>query len=133
MTEDEVNLKVKEWLENHSYHYKGILNKGLGQVPVPNGTRNVLIDHQGFRDDIADLIWVEAKGSDLNLSALLQGFIRLNYAVYQGGGTGYLAIPHREFKLLLEQKDFLQAVAESVNGKGQIGLLDIERGHYIIL
>jgi hypothetical protein len=128
LTEDEVNLKVKEWLENHSYHYKGILNVGKGQVPVPDGTRSVLIDAQGFRDDIPDLIWIEAKGSDLNLSELLEGFIRVNYAVFEGGGRGFLATPHKEFELLLERKEFLGAVAHSVNGKGYIGLLDIERG-----
>lgn len=133
MTEGEVNLKVKEWLSSHSFKYKGILNKGLGQVPVPDGTRNVLIDHQGFRDDIPDLIWIEAKGADLNLSELLEGFIRVTYAVFEGGGTGYLATPHREFELLLERKEFLEAVAHSVNGKGQMGLLDIESGSEILL
>lgn len=128
MTEEEVNVRCREWLISKGYKYKGILNRGKGQVPVPDGTRNLLIDHQGIRDDIPDLIWVEAKGSDLNLSELLEGFIRVTYAVYQGGGRGYLATPHKEFELLLDRKEFLQAVAHSVNGKGYMGLLDIERG-----
>ena len=42
MNEDEVNQKVKEWLLSHSFKYKGILNKGLGQVSVPDGHRQVL-------------------------------------------------------------------------------------------
>jgi hypothetical protein len=126
MIEDEVNSLAKEWLQSHSFHYKGILNIGKGQVPVPDGTRNVLIDHQGVRDDIPDLVWIEAKGSDVGVSQLLEGFIRVTYAVYMGGGTGYLAVPSREFVLMIERQDFLRAVSLSVNGKGQMGLLDVE-------
>lgn len=133
MTEDEVNLEVKRWLTGHHFRYKGILNKGLGQVPVPDGTRNVLIDHQGFRDDLPDLVWVEAKGSDLNLSQLLEGFIRVTYAVFEGGGRGYLATPHKEFELLVERRDFLKAIAYSVNGRGQMGLLDVEKQEESVL
>lgn len=133
MTEDEVNLKVKEWLLRHSFKYKGILNKGLGQVPIPDGSRSVLIDHQGFSDSTQDLVWVEAKGSGVNLSELLEGFIRVSYAVFEGGGTGYLATPHKEFELLVERKEFLEAVAHSVNGKGQMGLLDVEKQRQIVL
>ena len=134
MTEDEVNLKVKEWLENHSYHYKGILKKGLGQVPVPDGIgRFVLIDHQGIKDKPIELVWIEAKGSGCNLSELLEGFIRTVYAVYYGGGNGYLAAPHVEYERLVARQVFLRAVAESVNGKGTMGLLDVERGGEVIL
>jgi len=45
LTEDEVNIRCREQLEKRGFHYKGILNKGLGQVPVPDGERQVLIDH----------------------------------------------------------------------------------------
>jgi len=49
MTENEVNLAVKKWLESQNYKYKGILNPGNGKVnskdtgygqvsiPLPNG------------------------------------------------------------------------------------------------
>lgn len=170
MTEDEVNEKVKEWLENHSFRYKGILNtrdsnsnqrkpnhyepskystrhgtattkpiiskqRGYGQVPVPlpDGSRSILIDHQGFKTTPISLIWIEAKGSGDNLSELLEGFIRLCAAIYYGGGNGYLAVPHTEYERLLEQRDFLKAVAESVNGKGTMGLLDVEKGAEVVL
>jgi hypothetical protein len=133
MTEDEVNIRCKEWLISRGYKYKGILNKGLGQVPVPDGTRQVLIDHCGVKDRPVDLVWVEAKGGNCNLSELLEGFVRLNYAVFEGGGCGYLAIPHKQFNLLLERKEFLEAVAHSTNGKGSIGLLDLEENNEIIL
>lgn len=171
MTEDEVNLKVREWLENHSFHYKGILNTrdgnsnqrkserykpsqyitrygtatnqaynsketGYGQVPVPlpDGSRSILIDHQGISDKYPPkLVWVEAKGSDNNLSELLEGFIRLCAAIYWGGGNGYLAVPNAEYEKLIEQREFLEAVAHSVNGRGQMGLLDVEKQTEVIL
>ncbi len=133
MTEDEVNLKVKEWLLSRSFRYKGILKKGLGQVPVPDGIgRSVLIDHQGLKTKPIDLLWIEAKGSGRNFSELLEGFIRAVYAIYYGGGNGYLAVPHKEYTILLGRKDFLKAIAESVNGKGTMGLLDVERGEELL-
>jgi len=57
-----------------------------------------------------------------------EGFIRTLYAVFEGGGQGYLTIPHKEFETLLERKEFLDAVSRSTNGKGSMGLLDIEEG-----
>ena len=63
MTEDEVNIKCKEWLIFHGYKYHGVLNVGMGQVPVPDGNRQVLLDHQGFNDKNKQLVWIEAKGS----------------------------------------------------------------------
>lgn len=128
MTEDEVNLKVKEWLNNHSFKYKGILNKGLGQVPVPDGTRQVLIDHQGVKDNPVDLLWVEAKGGDCSLSELLEGFIRVGYAVWHGAGRGLLAAPAKEIRTLKKQREFLASVSASLVGKGMIGLLDAQSG-----
>ena len=128
MTEDEVNLRVKRWLIDHRFRYKGILNKGLGQVPVPDNNRQVLLDHQGIKTKPPDLLWVEAKGSDVNFSQLLEGYIRTVYAIYHGGGNGFLAVPHNEYLRLLDQKEFLEAIAHSVNGKGTMGLLDAERG-----
>lgn len=133
MTENEVNIRCRTWLLSKGFNYKGILNTGLGQVPVPDGTRSVLIDHQGFRDDIPDLVWIEAKGSDLNLSQLLEGFIRVNYAVFEGGGSGYLAVPAKEYEMLLEHREFLESVAHTVNGRGQIGLLNVENHQQLVL
>lgn len=133
MTEDEVNIRCKEWLLAKGFTYKGILNKGRGQVPVPDGNRQVLLDHQGIKDKPIDLVWIEAKGSGVNFSELLEGFTRTVYAIFHGGGIGYLATPHKEFSKLLEQKEFLKAVAHSVNGKGTMGLLDMKENDEIIL
>jgi hypothetical protein len=134
MTEDEVNIRCREWLERQGYRYKGILNQGYGQVAIPDGSgqRAVLLDHQGFSDRTKELVWIEAKGSSVNFSELLEGFVRTVYAIYHGGGNGYLAVPHAEYQRLLEQRDFLRAVAESVNGKGVMGLLDVEDGKEVV-
>jgi len=134
-TENEVNVKCREWLGKNGYKYKGILNakpekstdeNGFGQVPIPDGTRSVLIDHQGVRDRPVDLIWIEAKGSDVGMSQLLEGFIRMVYACYHGGGKGLLAIPTIESARMLEQSDFLRRVA--VSCERQVGILDAEGG-----
>ena len=125
MTENEVNKKCKTWLEKRNYSYKGILNAGKGEVPVPDGKNQVYIDHQGINNFTKDLIWIEAKGQDDNISELLQGFIRVLYACYHGGGKGLLAIPDTEYQKLLEQKDFLAKVARA--GERQVGLLNVEK------
>lgn len=93
MTEDEVNIVCKSWLETNGYKYKGILNakpklkaetNGYGQVPVPtNGNSQVLIDHQGVNDKNRSIIWIEAKGSGVGMSQLLEGFTRVCYACYK--------------------------------------------------
>lgn len=122
MTEDEVNKICRNWIRRQGFHYKGILNRGKGQVPVPDGTRSVLIDHQGTKDNPIDLIWVEAKGSGCNLSELLEGFIRVAYAVWHGAGRGLLAAPAKEVAILRKQKDFLASISSG------LGLLDVESG-----
>lgn len=136
MTENEVNISVKKWLESQNYKYKGILNfgngkvkssdVGFGQVPVPlpSGMRSILIDHTGHNDITKDLIWVEAKG-EVGMSQLLEGFIRVVCACYWGGGSGLLAIPATECEQMLEQRDFLKRVGVSCERK--IGILDAEK------
>jgi len=122
MTENQVNLAVEKWLKDNKYHYKGVCKSrqiakdenSVGQIPVPDGTRQVLIDHQGVKDTpTIDLLWIEAKGGGDNLSELLQGFIRVTYAVWHGGGRGLLAVPQSEFDMLSEQLPFLISVAKS--------------------
>jgi len=134
MTENEIDHKVKEWLLSNGYKYKGILNtrpkekanpNGYGQIPAPDSTRNVLIDHQGIKDyPTVDLIWIESKGSGVGMSTLLEGFSRMAYAVYHGGGRGLLACPTAEFELLLSQRHFLKAIG--VASERSLGLFDGE-------
>lgn len=133
MTEDEVNISCKHWIESQKFKYKGVLNtkpkteyepNGYGQVPVPDGNRQVLLDHQGIKDSPIDLIWIEAKGSDVGMSQLLEGFTRMAYAVYHGGGKGLLAVPSNEFNQMKEQVGFLKAIG--VASERQLGLLDAE-------
>lgn len=137
MTEDEVNLVCQQWLVSNGYAYKGILNvkpkitkerngknSGWGQVAVPDGKGQVLIDHQGISDKDRSIIWIEAKGGGDAFSELLQGFIRLLYACYHGGGKGLLAVPEDEYNQLLEQRDFLAKVTKA--GERKVGLFNAE-------
>jgi len=128
MTENEVNLKVKEWILGSGYtHYKGILNIGKGQVPIPTtGGREVLIDHQGFDDFAKELVWVEAKGGGDNLSELFEGFIRVVAACYYGGGKGILAIPDTEYEKIIQHKVFLAQIARAA--EREMGVLNVESG-----
>lgn len=147
MTEDEVNVAVRRWLEANGWHYKGILRNG--QVPVPIEGAKVLIDHQGeFISNQLDSVgmcsahlssvapsrlWVEAKGSGHPLSEYLEGFIRIAFAIYYGGGDGLLAIPHKEFDDLREIEEFLVQISKVFKSKGRLGLLDAEREEVIRL
>jgi len=132
MTENEVNLKCRDWLISQGYAYKGVLNDGKGDVPVPDGYNQVRIDHQGIHDRNHDLIWVEAKGSNAGMSDLLEGFIRMVYGCWHGAGRGLLAIPSVECERMLEQRDFLKRVGVSCERK--IGILDAGKGevHWLI-
>jgi len=134
MTEDEVNQSCYKWLVARGYHYKGVLNhninklnhhgKGYGQVPIPDDKRQVLIDHQGIKDNPIDMIWIEAKGSDMGMSQLLEGFTRLGYACWCGGGKGLLAIPDAEYNQLFDglPKGYLTSIAKA--SERRLGLLN---------
>lgn len=133
MTEQEVNEKVKEWLLANGFRYKGVLRDG--DVPAPDGYRRVRIDHQGYEDANSRLIWVEAKGSNTPLSELLEGFIRLAYAMWHGGGNGLLAVPSEEAQILLDEtvRSFLSEIASALSLKGNIGIWDVEKGEIVWL
>ncbi len=145
MTEDQVNIACRKWLEGQGFKYKGVLNsfangkrgrnkfngddEPYGQVPVPDGSergRAVLLDHQGVKDRPIELIWIEAKGSDVNFSTLLEGFIRMAYAVYYGGGKGLLAIPDKEYKEVVIRQEFLSKVSRAA--ERTLGVLNAETG-----
>lgn len=123
MTEAQVNQSCKKWIEQQGFKYKGILNKG--QVPVPDGIGSVWIDHQGCKDNPPDILWVEAKGS-VEFSQLLQGFIRVAYAVWWGGGRGLIAAPRKEANLLRDQSKFLSIVGKAIAGEGSLGVFNAE-------
>lgn len=154
MKEEEVNKAVKKWLEKNGYTYKGVAKEkgkyGSGDVPVPNGKRDVLIDNQGTRlvdeegnivsflderyyktDKKTDklhfeVIWIEGKGDDVGFSEILEGFIRVVYAVFYGGGIGLLATGRERFEKIMEEKSFFESVAKVTIGKGKVGVMNTE-------
>lgn len=155
MKEEEVNKRVKVWLEERGYTYKGVLKNG--DVPVPDGKRDVLIDAHGIqlvnkkgdvlefeegkgykgddntKDYRYETIWVEGKGENANFSELLEGFVRTLYAVWHGKGIGLLAVPSDKFELLMEEKEFLEHLSEVTVGKGCAGLMNVETNEIFIL
>lgn len=151
MIEKEVHVLSKRWLESQGYQYKGVCNEGKtfenrydgqvekvgGHVPVPTVTENekVLIDNQGEKQENGKWIrvWIEDKGSNANLSTLLEGFIRVVYAVYHGGGDGLLSVPHDRMRIIEENMDFIKQVAEVTVGKGRIGILDAEKNRQFFI
>ena len=143
MTENQVNESVKRWLLAEGFAYKGILNakpkeganpSGYGQVPVPDGSilSSVLIDHQGVKDREHEIIWIEAKGGNCSMSDLLQGFVRVAYGCFWGGGSGLLAVPSEQAQRMIEQQVFLKKV--SMSCERRLGILDAEKGevHWLL-
>ena len=138
MKEEEVHLLSKAWLDKQEYSYKGVCNNGKeygsGDVPVPTLFKEkIQIDHMGEkRTDDWVRLWIEDKGS-CNLSTLLEGFSRVCYAVYFGGGDGLLSVPHDRIRILAENQDFFRLIAHTTVGKGRVGYLDAEKGKEVYL
>jgi hypothetical protein len=133
MNEGEVKNKTERWLKNQGFKVKR-------EVAVAEN-RELIMDFYAYRDGDAPhsfvstqplqtalfpttsspiILWVECKG-DQNLSGLLEGFIRLELAVWLGGGLGMLAAPHTATEKLLRYRTFLSQ-AENV-----IALLDAQK------
>jgi hypothetical protein len=132
MDEKEVKRRTEQWLKNQGFKVKR-------EVAVAED-RELIMDFYAYCDGDASflttsflapspptgsfltrptILWVECKG-DQNLSELLEGFIRLELAVYLGGGLGILAVPNKATQKLLNYKDFLRQ-AENV-----IAILNVE-------
>ena len=124
MKEKEVNEKVKTWLEEQNYSYKGVL-KG-GDVPVANGKRDVKLDTHGVRLIYQfESIWIETKG-DVSMPDLIEAFGRVCYAVWHSRGLGLVAVPEKQFEMMMEEKDFFMQMAKATIGKGSVGILNVE-------
>lgn len=136
MKEEEVHPLSKQWLLDRGFDsYKGVCNKGQengsGDVPVPTVVKEkVKIDHMGEkRTDIAWVrLWIEDKGSNANLSTLLEGFSRVCFAIFYGGGDALLSVPHDRIKVIEENEEFFKQLANVTVGKGRAGILDVEKG-----
>jgi len=154
MKETEVNEKVKLWLEEQGYSYKGVL-KG-GDVPIANGKRDVKIDAHGVRlindkkeivrfeedkgydgnnntkDYRFESIWIEAKG-DVGMSDLIEAFGRVCYAVWHSRGLGLVAVPGKQFEMMIEEKDFFMQMTKVTVGRGSAGLMNVETKKVIFI
>lgn len=104
MREPQVSQIVQQYFSEQGY-------KVHREVAVGGTDREVIIDYWLFKEPNEN-VWVECKG-DVGLSELLEGFIRLEFAVYYGGGKGILAIPDQAFLKLEKYNEFLKQ-AENV-------------------
>lgn len=121
MREEEVKEATEKWLTEKGY-------KIQREVGVSGTEREVILDLYGYKEEDGrpEILWVECKG-DQTLSELLEGFIRLEFGVWLGGGIGILAVPHNATRKLLNYKKFL-GQAETI-----ISVLDVEDNRLIKL
>lgn len=116
MREDKVKELAREWLEAQGYRVKP-----EPPAPVETEERELALDFHAYRDKEPEILWVECKG-DVNLSELLEGFVRLEFCVYYGGGLGFLALPSDARRRLLKFNEFLK------HSMATIAILDVEEG-----
>ena len=122
MTEGEVNVKVRQWLLDGGYKYRGVLT-GKGKVFIDNDS-GVLIDHQGEKDYPIETLWIESQGSCIGIDKLLNGFIAVLFASTHGDlPSGILAIPDEEYNKLMAHIDFLETIVKNISRP--IGLFNI--------
>jgi len=121
LKEEQVKKLTQKWLRENGYTIKQ-------EIGVSGTEREVILDFYAYREKNGEpeIVWVECKG-DENLSMLLEGFIRLEFGVWLGGGLGILSVPHEATQRLLEYKHFLKQ-AEKI-----IAILDIEKQKLIKL
>ncbi|MDE2439207.1 MAG: hypothetical protein KGN01_07510 [Patescibacteria group bacterium] len=125
--EDKVKFKISEELRELGYQVKA-------EVPVVDSGRNVILDFFAFshtgqsrarkssnmniqeptysqaqgEPSPPDKIWVECKG-DVNLSELIEGFARLDFALFYSGGRGIFAAPQEQIKLMKDFETYFSA------------------------
>lgn len=137
MNEGEVKELAKKWLEKQGFKVREEVAIGENREVVLDffsysDASHQLILHQPLfphatSGQIAPhpiILWVECKG-DENLSQLLEGFIRVEFAIFDRGGLGILAIPHNATEKLLKYKNFLKNNA--------IALLNVESNQILSL
>lgn len=101
MDEPEVKERIRKQMEGQGYRLKT-------EPPVLDTDREVILDFYAWREgDTPDVVWIECKG-DVNVSELLEGWVRTAFATYQGGGRGMLVAPAKSIARLERYGDFLK-------------------------
>ena len=107
MEESQVSEIVKRHFSQQGY-------KIHPEVPVGGINREIILDFYCYKDtNPPSILWVECKG-DVGTSQLLEGFIRLELAIFYGGGKGVLAIPNYAYHKLMKHRDFLRQAEEVI-------------------
>jgi hypothetical protein len=122
MKEEDINRAVKLWAEGNGYTYKGVLKNGDVVVPTMYDKKlevDALLEK--WNNNKIERIWIESKCND-GFMELLSGFVKVIFAVYYGGGKGYLACSKDDVKVLLEHKDFLKYLSEGL----EVNLMSVD-------
>jgi hypothetical protein len=99
MDEPKVKAAARAWLEAQGFKVKP-------EPAVPDTDREVILDFFAWRaGDPPEIVWVECKG-DVNLSDLIEGFARTEFACHMGGGRGILAAPQEQVAQMLKYSGF---------------------------
>ncbi|MCL4518347.1 MAG: hypothetical protein M1587_04035 [Thaumarchaeota archaeon] len=105
-TEDKIKTEIRSKLEEQGFKVKP-------EVAAANSDRNVILDFYAFKepklDEAPEILWVECKG-DVNLSELIEGFARLEFALFFSGGKGLFVAPEKQIELMQEFEDFFKQV-----------------------
>ena len=119
MDESEVSKLVMKWLRNNGYKFK--------TEPNTDEEKNVRLDFYAYKEENGQptIFWIECKG-DNGLSELLEGWIRVEYAIYHNGGLGIFACPNKSANKLLKIKPFLSKTVSK-----NIAILDVEKMNLI--
>lgn len=103
--EDKIKVWIKAKLESEGYR--------LRREPPVIGTvesKEMALDFYAFKDgNPPDVIWVECKG-DVDLSMLIEGFARIEFATFMGGGRGLFVAPRKQIDQMLRYKEFFDQV-----------------------
>jgi len=102
LDEDEVKRRTRAWMESQGY-------KVREEIGVNGTERQVILDFYGYREEKGEpqIVWVECKG-DQNLSELLEGWIRLEFGLFYGGGKGIFAVPKHSAERLVKHEELLK-------------------------
>jgi hypothetical protein len=79
------------------------------EVAVVDSDRNVVLDFYAFKEG-PQILWIECKGN-VNLSELIEGFARLEFALFYGGGKGLFCAPVKQIRLMEEFGEYFKQVS----------------------
>lgn len=125
MDEQTVIEICNSYFNNLGFILKGQPNNG--DITILGG--DIKVDIQGWIKDIngeQNIIWIEAKGSNIALKELLSDYVSLLLTIYEYGGQAILAVPNDSYKKIIQHEEFLEILQNNVS-KGIVQILNVEK------